>query len=237
MVFKSFIPKYVNNRVVLFFYDLLGKATNWITQNQIRENEDKNLKALADDKYIYIEREQYIENQQELENIRFGTGKRSNMQYSGCGIIAVYNALVYLQQTTGVKCLVSLISEFETNGAVMNGNFGISPYAIASYFVRQGFCVKMLTSKDRQKTDEFGERNKVIIATVYNDKNDITQKLHTVCITCEHKMLENYVIHNAYCYDEEKKVYTSKNRNYTTLSDAITDIRGNSAHICIIGIS
>ena len=237
MVFKSFIQKYVNNRVVLFFYDLLGKATNWITQNQIRENENKNFKALADDKYVYIEREQYIENQQELEDIRFGTGKRSNMQYSGCGIIAVYNALVYLQQTTGVKCLVSLISEFETNGAVMNGNFGISPYAIANCFVRQGFCVKMLTSKDRQKTDEFGERNKVIIATVYNDKNDITQKLHTVCITREHKTPENYVIHNAYCYDKEKKVYTSKNRNYTTLSDAIADIRGNSAHICIIGIS
>ena len=121
------------------------------------------------------------------------------MSYSGCEIIATYNALSALGESTSADTMVKLISTYEKDGAALFGEFGTSPHAIEKYMKNAGYQVQTTTSTDAEKINAIGDNSDVIIATVYNDKNDITRQIHTVCIT---KTPEgNYVAHNTGKYN------------------------------------
>lgn len=229
---KAFIPKYISNRIVVYIYNILKICTNHINKKVIEENASYNKSELLTGKYMSLDRTEFIENQKEWKKIKFGQGKRTNMEYSGCGIIAVYNALVALGINPDIDTMVGLISGFELDGAVMNGGFGISPMSVRKFFIKEGYDVNMITTKNKEKIDRFGEQHNVFVATVYNDKKDILEMLHTVCITKDSG--NKYIVHNCSYWNENR--YMAKSINYTGLSNVISDIKRASSAVAVIGI-
>ena len=176
----------------------------------------------------------YIENQNEWGSILYGSGKHHNMRYSGCEIIATFNALKALKGTGSPESMAELIREYEARGAALRGEFGVSARAIEAYFRKQGFHVTVTDKADRESLAMVDRQSQVLIAVAYNDVNDITQQVHTICITKDAG--KGYVLHNAYRKDKNEKYIASV--PYATLSDAINKIsRYEPKLIYLIGIA
>ncbi len=230
--FVSFIPKHVSNRILLNIYHAL---TLFKVPRRIREkNYTVNCKQLNREKWdMWNNVSAYIENQNEWKNIRFGTGSHHNMSYSGCEVIASYNAWKALKGSGSPEQMAKFILDYETNGAALRGEFGTSPYAIEKYFKKNGFYVTAAYGDDNTAVDAIGNKYKVMIATVYNDRNDITKQVHTVCITVDSK--KGYILHNAYLVNKSGAYVESA--PYGTLTDAIRHIsRHETKLIYLIGI-
>lgn len=127
--------------------------------------------------------------------------------------------------------MVSLISAFERDGAVVNGEFGIAPMAINDYFSKEGYQVDMTTSTDAADINKVGENSDVVIATVYNNKANILEEVHTVCITKTDD--GKFVAHNT--YNKNGSIYKPTNEK-ATLEEAIQCIGSDPAVISVIGI-
>lgn len=183
---------------------------------------------------IYAENA-YIENQNVWQEVKFGA---SDMRYSGCEIIAVYNALRALGEPVSERTVVDLIALYEQDGAVLGGKFGTSPYALEEYFKRNGYDVIMTTGREPSEINRIGERCDTVIVNAYNNRNDITAMIHTVSITRERE--GTYSVHNAYYIDNKKAgndKYASKD-GYGTLQEAIDAISKYAPlSIAVIGIS
>lgn len=230
--FVSFIPKHVSNRTLLNIYHAL---TLFKVPSRIREkNYAVNCKQLNCEKWnIWKNSSAYIENQNEWKNIRFGMGLHHNMSYSGCEVIASYNAWKALKGSGTPEQMAKLILDYETYGAALWGEFGTSPYAIAKYFKKKGFSVAAAHGNDYTAVDVIVNKYKVMIATVYNDRNDITKQVHTVCITVDSN--KRYILHNAYITNKSGAYVESV--PYAALTDAIRHIsRYEPKLIYLIGI-
>lgn len=228
---KAYIPQNLDNKTLLDAYDLLGKMGN-ISEQTIQENAAANKELLEKEPYIYIPEEgKFIENQNDWGKIRFGCSSSSNMKYSGCGIIATYNALSALGEPNSVDRMVGVISSFEKNGAAAKGEFGVAPRAIETFFIQEGYDVMMTETTESSVINQIGENSDVVVVTVYNNQNDVTQMLHTVCITKTDE--GNYVAHNTYKKDGNRNV-PAKEKN--TLEDAIQCIGTEPAVISVIGV-
>ncbi|MBD5508665.1 MAG: hypothetical protein HDR05_11635 [Lachnospiraceae bacterium] len=228
----SFIPRYVSNRIVVRLYHVL----TWIrVPRSVREkNYVHNLQQLREmDRELWKDPAVCIENQAQWDEIRFGAGRHHSMCYSGCEIIAVFNARKRLYGSGTPEELANLIRRFEAKGAALRGEFGTSPLALTRYLKSSGMEVR--TSYGKQRSVEDIERESaVMIATVYNDGKDITKQIHTVCITRD--VSGGYVLHNAYCRDKTGR-YT-ESISYPTLREAIIHISGYGAKLLyLIGIN
>lgn len=232
---KAFIPRHIANRTVLAVYDILRRFTNQIPENKILQNISANSAEFKRNiPYYFPKKIKYIENQADWGNIRFGSGKSSSMSYSGCGIIAVYNALAALRCAVSADSMVELISHFERDGAAMNGNFGTAPSAMYDYFIRNGFKAVFTRDNNTDTINKIGENYDAVIVTAYNNQTDITEMIHTVCITKRED--SGYVIHNGY-YKGDGGKWEEKRTGMDTLAGAITCIGVNSAAISVIGIA
>ena len=227
---KAFIPQNIDNKSVLEIFDILQKA-NFISEKVRKDNVAENRDELRKKGYIPPDGF-YIENQVYWENVRFGNSIHSNMSYSGCEIIATYNALSALGNATSEDTMISLIKSYEKRGAMLNGEFGVNPNAIADYFREEGYVVDMTDSTDVNTINQLGNNSDVIIVTVYNDQNDISQMIHTVCVTKTDE--GKYVAHNIY-KQENSGVYVSSDEK-TTLGEAIQCIGSDPAVISTIGV-
>ena len=216
-------------------FDFMSSACP-ISSKTIESNAEWNVKELTqtdeNGESIYIPKAgSYIENQSQWENVKFGCSPNSNMSYSGCEIIATYNALSALGESTSADTMVNMISTYEKDGAALFGEFGTSPHAIENYMKDAGYQVQTTTSTDAEKINAIGDNSDVIIATVYNDKNDITRQIHTVCIT---KTPEgNYVAHNTGKTSGTDYIASDIVK---TLNNALEQISADSQAINIIGI-
>ncbi len=86
---------------------------------------------------------------------------------------------------------------------------------------------------DTKTVKEIARRNKVMIATAYNDKNDIMAQIHTVCITKNRE--GKFVLHNAYHRNDKGRFCES--RPYDTLQEAVRHLsRREPKLIYLIGI-
>ena len=229
----SFIPKYVNNRIFLSIYHFISLVP---VPRKIRDQNYKNnivqLKNMHGD--FWTVHSAYIENQNEWDNIMYGAGKHHNMRRSGCEIIATFNALKALTGTGSPESMAELIRVYEAHGAAMRGEFGTSPRAVEAYFRKQGFQVTATDKKDGASLETVDRQSQVLIAVAYNNANDITQQIHTICITKE--VGKGYVLHNAYHRDKNGKYLASA--PYSTLLDAIGDMsRYEPKLIYLIGIA
>ena len=227
----SFIPMHVGNSVVLNVYNLLTMIP--VPQNIRKKNHDHNAIRLKDAKWNYLAAPSaYIENQNAWGEILYGWGFHHNMRYSGCEIIATFNALKALGKAASPDFMAELIGEYEMHGAALWGEFGVSPPAICAYLKRQGFSVVTAKKDDDKSLDMASNRCQVFIATVYNNAKDITAQIHTVCITKEEG---GYILHNAYRRNQNGAYAASI--PYATLKEAITRISGQEVKmIYLIGI-
>lgn len=234
---KAIIPRHVANRTVLAAYRILRRYTNKIPENKILQNAAANSIELHNHARHYFPGEsKYIENQADWGKIRFGSGRKSNMSYSGCGIIAAYNALASLGESTSPDIMVDLIGHFERDGAALNGNFGIAPHAVRDYFTGKGFEAVFTGDNKRDVINKIGETCDAVIVTAYNDKTDITAMVHTVCMhTLCMAEKDGYVIHNGY-HRDAGGIWNEHRTGIHALADAITHIGTNSAAISVIGI-
>ncbi len=241
--FRSFIPQKMPDRLVLTilrflsFFSFIGKKT-------IKEHRDENERILGTADFFMSEKAEgtsdkprFIENQIKWGKVKFGKGKHGNMAYSGCEVIAIYNALVALGASrTGdaddktedpAKTMSSLIGSFEKKGSVRRGEFGVAPTAIASFLKKKGYNIKIYGRKNLaeddtadSKTGSSDKGKKVYIATIYNHSHDIFEQIHTVCITKEDN---GYFIHNSYhknadgAYDKKP----ASGEGYKTLAESI----------------
>ena len=227
----SFIPMHVGNSVVLNAYHLLTLIP--VPRKIRKKNHDHNTICLKDAKWDCLTvPSAYIENQNEWGEILYGCGSHHNMKYSGCEIIATFNALKALEKADSPDFMAELIDEYEKHGAALWGEFGVSPSAICAYMKRQGLAVVTAKRDDDQSLNAADSRCGVFIATVYNDAKDITAQIHTVCITKEDN---GYILHNAYRRDQNGAYAASI--PYATLKEAIARISGQEVKmIYLIGI-
>ena len=228
----SFIPKHVSNRISLKVYQILTIVP--VPRKTRENNYNSNVVEMNKTKWnFWTVPTALIENQNEWGNIMYGAGKHHNMRYSGCEIIATFNARKVLTGICSPESMAALISEFEADGAALRGEFGVSPRAIEKYFKKHGFLVATTDQNDEKSLKMVDSKCQVMIATVYNDANNIMNQVHTVCIT---KDAGNaYVLHNAYCRDING-AYTAS-APYATLSEAISHIsRYGAKLIYLIGI-
>lgn len=175
----------------------------------------------------------FIENQNEWEGVRFGL---STMKYSGCEIMAVYNALLDLGNKMTVQDMAALISEFERKGAELNGRWGCSPKSICKYLTRRGYRVTTSFCKKPDVINSIGENSDSIIITAYNDRNDIRKMIHTISVTKD--SVGHYTLHNAYKRINGRYAAYSGNRPVNNLWEVMGLIsQGQAAPICIIGIN
>ena len=217
--FLSLIPKYVSNRLFLYVYQMLSVVR---VPRKVREkNYAYNLEQLCRmQEGLRDVPMAYIENQDEWKEIRFGAGRHHNMSYSGCEVIATFNACKALGGPASPEQMAGLISSYESHGAALLGEFGTSPRAIERYFRQNGYTVTVSYGEKFDEVDRIGDTYQVMIATVYNDKNDITKQVHTVCITGDRE--SGYVLHNAYLRNENGTYVESV--PYKTVGDTVDHI-------------
>jgi len=110
------------------------------------------------DQYLYDNDERtFIDNQrgEPVASMLYGT---HNIWYNGCELIAVYNALLALDQP---KDLSAIVRDFESAGAVwLEAEFGTKIAQYAAYLRKQGLTVKeyreaKALDEDRQDGDVF----------------------------------------------------------------------------------
>ena len=214
--FKSFIPQKISNETSLSFFEFLRK----IASHNFPGNLEKNNANFKNHLKEIEKNNGYIENQHEYTDMYYGN---KTMSFCGCEIISAYNALFDLTGNPNIS-LPEMINEFEKDGIVLSGFFGTAPRAIEDYFKNHGF--KTISSTKKEEYDKIGEKSDALILTLYNDKYDIFNMVHTVNIT---KKDNKYYVHN--------NGYNSCLEPYNSISDLLLRINnGNSKDIFLIGI-
>lgn len=177
----------------------------------------------------------YIENQAEWGEIRYGI---STMVFSGCEIMAVYNALHALGKELTLQDMVKLISAFERMGAVRRGEWGSSYYAVYTYFVEHGFETSFTCSRNMKRINEIGERCDTVVLTAYNNQYDIRSMIHTISVTRDEN--GHYTMHNAYKRNKDGRYAAyGGDMRIDSLQKVINLMSSNglASPICVIGIS
>ena len=214
--FKSFIPMKTSNEVTLNFFEFLRKTA----QHNFPNNLEKNIKNF--EKHI-LEIEQnngYIENQNNYTDMFYGN---KTIAFCGCEIIATYNAIYDITGNHDITFPI-MIDSFEKDGIVLSGFFGTAPRAIEDYLKKIGF--KTISSSKKEEFDNIGYISDALILTLFNDKYDITNMVHTISIT---KKNGQYYIHN--------NGYNCHLIPYSSMSDLLLRINGGiSKEIFLIGI-
>lgn len=181
------IPK-INNKTMIFFMEILRKVHRKRKYNSYEENRhyfDVHLKSI-------IENGGFIEDQNSYSDIKYG---KYSIKYSGCEIIAAYNALISIKEEFGREfSFPGLISEFEKDGCMLSGKFGTSPKAIYDFFRKEGYNPKFSTKE--KEFELIAKEYDSLIFTFYNDRKDIRKEIHTINVT---KFSGKFFAHNVYC--------------------------------------
>ena len=213
---KSFIPTKVSNEIILNFFELLRITAS----HKFNGNLEKNNKNFNNHLKEIEENDGYIENQDLYTDMNYGN---KTIDFCGCEIIATYNAIYDLTGKHDIS-FPNMIDSFEKDGIVLSGFFGTAPRSIEDYFKKQGF--KTISSSKKNEYDKIGEKSDALILTMFNDKNNIMNMVHTINIT---KKNGGFYIHN-----NGYKSYLTK---YNSISDLLLRINdGNAKDIFLIGI-
>ena len=227
-LWKRVIPELVPNRLVLAIFTIIAFFSGHINKEIRKKHFEENASILDKDNNGLLKDREYVENQHLWGRVKFGSHKKSNMAYSGCEIIATYNAILSI----GLSAVMpEIISVFEKSGSALHGGFGIAPSFPARFFKKKGCTVKRLTTRNRQRIDSFGKEHETFLLTFYWDKKDITKQLHTVNIS---KIDGKYLVHNAYHKAENGRFGAMG--PYNTLAEAINAIGENVTPMVIYGI-
>jgi len=240
----AFIPRYIPNRIVCGVMSLLGVLHR--TSKRKREENRAHNRAILGQEMVSCSQKsideeekkesawfapgEYIENQPQWEKLRFGN--HSTISYSGCEILAIYNARMALGECLSSLDLIELIEAFEKKGAVWAGLFGSAPRAICKYFRKRGYDIKKCFLRNENRINEIGTKNDTVVAMFYNDVHDIFKMIHTVNVSKD--AAGKYWVHN--CYKRRATTYMSDGP-YEDLWSAIHNKEsGERAVLCVMGI-
>ncbi len=181
------IPKRINADHVLNIYELLQKTEKLFCSSSL-SSVQKNTEA-----FLPLMREAektngYIENQHDFHSMSYGT---CTVRQSGCGVIAVYNALHTLNAADHTS-LPLIIRDFEQDGITFSGHWGTSPRSILRYLTGKGYEAELTT--DRSRFDTFSRGYSALILTLYNNGEDIRDAIHLIHISADSS---GYTAHNA----------------------------------------
>ena len=215
--FRSLIPQKVSNGATLSFFEFLRK----IAFHNFPGNLEKNNINFKNHLTKIEKNNGYIEDQHSYTDMYYGN---KTISFCGCEIIATYNAIYDLTGKHDIS-FPEMINDFEKDGIVLSGFFGTAPRAIEDYLKNHGF--KTISSSKKEEYDKIGEESNALILTLYNDKYDIFNMIHTINIT---KNNNKYYIHN--------NGYNSYLESYNSISDLLLRINnGNAKDIYLIGIT
>ena len=108
---------------------------------------------------------------------------------------------------------------------VLGGLFGTSILSIEKYFIKNGFPTK--SSSKKEDYENIAKGSDVLILTIYNNKEDITDQVHTIAIT---KKNGKYFVHN--------NGSNSALTGYDSITDVLKKINsGKAKDIFLVGIN
>lgn len=223
--FDSFIPKRISNRVVVNFVRtarVLGKPS----KKSIADSLNTNFLNISNHEAAIVKAGGYIEDQENYTDMKYGN---KTMQWSGCGVMATYNALVNLKSKkypAFVSLIPELIRYYEMHGIVFKGALGTSPLAIAKFFKEKGFDVTVcLKEKD---FDKVGETSDTLILAQYNDRDNINKGVHFIQISKDNGKFRPHNVNCDGSIEEERDSVTEVIKNIN---------KGKAKGFCLIGIS
>lgn len=208
----SIIPA-LPNGLVLSFMNIL----RCIHRRRIYEKKIESRVISAKHKDSINRNNGFIEDQNSYSDISYG---KCSVQYSGCEIIATYNALYHLGDSR--YDLIELIHRYELDGCMLSGKWGSAPSAICDFFKSEGYFVKEF--KQKEPIDFTFD---TFILVLYNDRYDIRKEIHTVCVTKDEGY---YTAHNMYC---NGRIF-GKYKSIEALLQAHNN--GNAKQIYLLGI-
>lgn len=208
----SLIPKYIPNFIVIWLFELFSRIQRFFPKEDHRLYNNRN---------IGENNRGYIEKQQMLTMLKYG---RVTVAYAGCEVIALYNALYKLGEYRLLN-FGALLYEMERDGIVLQGYWGTSPYALVRYCKRHNLSYDF--GWKQNQFDKIQAQYASMILTFYNNREDIRQQIHTVCIT---KDKEQMFIHNLRGDGTKEGPYL----NFKTLLKEMNG--GNIKAICLLGI-
>ena len=182
------IPDGISNRKLMRILDMLRILQRPLGRRFNRHEAENALSFLSHEKSIR-NNNGYIEDQNRYTDLAFG---KKTMQFSGCEIFAVYNALFSLTGGHGTS-LARLISHFERDGMILSGLLGTAPSALRDYFKKRGFVTEFVT--DEEVFDRVADAHDTLILVIYNDAGDAAQAVHTINISRDRGL---YTAHNVY---------------------------------------
>ena len=228
-LYEKIIPKFIPNCMVWSVFSVISFLTGPV-KSRIRDfHYEENSRILSERGASLFKDKGYIENQAELNEIYFGTHKKSNLSYSGCEIIATYNALTSLMDNSAT--LPYLIRYFEQKGITLKGGFGISPSAPYRFFKNRGYDVKKITTRNKEAIRSLGEQYQTFITTFYWNVENIKDQLHTVNIS---KEPNGFYIHNNY-YRGVSGTYMGQGP-YKSLDEAVYSLGERTAVMVVVAI-
>ena len=165
---------------------------------------------------------EFIFNQREIPKKKLRYGFRSSAA-TGCGWIAVYNALLLMGHEEEPEIIVR---NFTWRFPIVNGNFGTFLLSPIFYFKRRGFKVK--TRIRRRKFDETAKKNDACILFYYW-RNKFKIGAHFVTVQYKDGKFTGY---NTYKtsdgpdhYGESLEGYIGQHKFYAPFLIAIKDKR------------
>ena len=215
-LFKSFLQKNVSNKELLKFLQMFGS----LSAKAYPGNLEHNIKNFQNHLATINENNGYIEDQRNYGDMKFGL---ETISFSGCEIIATYNALYDLTGKHNID-FPAMIDYFEKDGILLYGYFGTAPQALEEYLNKLGF--ETMTSTEKEDYYYIQEACDAFILTIYNDKDDITKMIHTIAISKRNK---KYYVHNNGYYGHLEE--------YDSILDILSKINdGKAKDIFLIGI-
>lgn len=223
----------LSDKQILALFELLEDSPlSIVTELQYEVNKQAWEKYKED--YMYS---MYIEQQSGLTGLQYGTAngfeewlffgdEEMTAADNACEVIAVYNALSFLEDGNPQVDFPELLRDFSNNGIVLNGVWGTSPTSLQEYMDDLGYDTRMFYDDDINEStlNTTEKRYDTYILTAYNKAGDITHGVHTVSITCE----------------EDGKYYIHNNGDamaYDSLYDAVIGFNGGKGDaISVIGI-
>ena len=205
----------------------------------IEEHRVRNLETLV--RTRLLPEEGPIEDQAAWGGVAYGSHRRSDMAYSGCGVIAMCNVLVVLgdvpeRGVQRIERFLELVGSFEKRALVMGGAWGSRP-RVAMRLLEElgGYYSERTYAREPERLDGLGERYDAFLVTAMNDKNDIRKMIHTVCIEKRIQPGKQvaYIIHNGYVWDGGGY---RESRPYSGLHEAAEHVGRDALPLYTIGV-
>lgn len=125
-----------------------------------------------------------------VKDMRYGI---SSISRTGCGVIAVYNALLLLGNPHRFH---DVIAWGEQKAAAAFGLLGTLPWKPKRLFQRLGYTTAAVT--DEALFDRCAQDADVCLFTYWNQKGLIRQGMHTVCLQYQSGVIDVYNLFNRY---------------------------------------